>query len=59
MTPEWIEEIKERLSERQARKGTLSREEVELIDALAALEESQQLNKTYERSINNSLEQLR
>lgn len=36
----------------------MSREEVELMDALDALEESQQLNKTYERSISNSLENI-
>lgn len=41
-TPEQIEEIKERLTERQARKGSLSTEEVELMELLAALEEAQQ-----------------
>ena len=42
MTPERIEEIKVRLSDRQARRGYLEREEMELMELLAALEESQQ-----------------
>lgn len=42
MTPEQLEGIKQRLTERQARRGWLSREEEELMAAMAALEEAEQ-----------------
>ncbi|MBY9082368.1 hypothetical protein KIH86_13935 [Paenibacillus sp. HN-1] len=38
LTPERIEKIKDRLKERQARRGWLEREEAELMEALDALE---------------------